>query len=137
MIVTGDLDSQTIQTNLKVERRLKLKMADHYLGNNLDPSDMESILDDMAREFGYMPKEEDNTPEWKRVADRLENRLASETLDKIETLLKADRFPCETHGCNDHTLSCKVPATHTLKWVLRFIQDSHEHIYGEIREVRS
>ena len=81
MIVTGDLDSQTIQTNLKVERRLKLKMADHYLGNNLDPSDMESILDDMAREFGYMPKEEDNTPEWKRVADRMENRLASETLD--------------------------------------------------------
>ena len=114
-----------------------MKMADHYLGNNLNPSDMESMLDDMAMEFGYMPKEEDNTPEWKRVADRLENRLASETLDKIETLLKADRFPCETYGCNDHTLSCKVPATHTLKWVLRFIQGSHEHIYGEIKEVRS
>lgn len=108
-------------------------MADRYLGNNLNPSDMESMLDDMAEYY----EEGDYIPEWKRVANLPENRLASETLDKIETLLKADRFPCETYGCNDHTLSCKVPATHTLKWVLRFIQGSHEHIYGEIKEVRS
>jgi len=112
-----------------------MRQADKLLGANIFPDpDMETYLSEMAKHYGI---EEDSIPEWQRVADLPENKLAAETLDKIETLLKADRFPCETYGCNDHTLSCKVPATHTLKWVLRFIQGSHEHVYGEIKEVRA
>ena len=111
-----------------------MRQADKLLGANIFPDpDMETYLSDMARHYGI---EEDPIPEWQRVANLPENKLAAETLEDIAIMLK-EQSPCEEYGCNDHDLDCKIPATHTLKWVLRFIQDSHEHIYGEIKEVRS
>ena len=109
-----------------------MRQADKLLGANIFPdTDMETYLSEMARHYGI---EEDPIPEWQRVADLPENKLAAETLEDIAIMLK-EQSPCEEWGCNDHDALCKIPATHTLKWVLRMITRRYSTVSGEIKEV--